>query len=202
MNVFVLCTGRCGSATFAKACGHITNYTAAHESNNPWLHRDVKAPYRSLEFPANHIEIDNRLAWFLGALQKQYGNDAYYVHLLRRPQEVAASLATRGKGTIVNFFAAGVLQYFKAAGDLNESQRYDVALQYWYTVNDNIDGFLRDKPRRIVMWLHDIAGPFQQFWQEIGATGDLPAALAEWQTHHNASRRPRVQGAPGAERSD
>lgn len=32
MNVFVLCTGRCGSVTFVEACKHVTNYTSAHES--------------------------------------------------------------------------------------------------------------------------------------------------------------------------
>ena len=32
MNVFILCTGRCGSLTFTRACGHMTNFTTAHES--------------------------------------------------------------------------------------------------------------------------------------------------------------------------
>jgi hypothetical protein len=32
MNVFVLCTGRCGSTTFARACRHMTNYGVGHES--------------------------------------------------------------------------------------------------------------------------------------------------------------------------
>ena len=32
MRVFVLCTGRSGSTTFVRACQHIDNYTASHES--------------------------------------------------------------------------------------------------------------------------------------------------------------------------
>src|ERR1051326_4527845 len=89
MNVFVLSTGRCGSQTFAKACRHMTNFFATHESNSPVLHAGVLQPYLSLRLPDQHIEVDNRLSWFLGTLEKQYGDNAYYVHLLRRREEVA-----------------------------------------------------------------------------------------------------------------
>ena len=40
MNIFVLCTGRCGSVTFTKACQHITNYTCTHESRVSLLGED------------------------------------------------------------------------------------------------------------------------------------------------------------------
>ncbi len=56
MDVFVLCTGRCGSTTFIKACAHITNYTAAHESRTGLLGSD------RLDYPGKHIEADNRLS--------------------------------------------------------------------------------------------------------------------------------------------
>lgn len=65
-NVFVLCTGRCGSTTlFAQACQHIENYTASHESKI-FLLGDKR-----LEYSQNHIEVDNRLSWFLGSLEKK-----------------------------------------------------------------------------------------------------------------------------------
>ena len=32
MNVFILCTGRCGSAAIIKACHEIKNFSADHES--------------------------------------------------------------------------------------------------------------------------------------------------------------------------
>jgi len=67
-HVFVLCTGRCGSVSFAKACGHFTNYTAGHDTNRQ------PGPAR-LDYSARHIEIDNRLAWFLGGLDERYGDD-------------------------------------------------------------------------------------------------------------------------------
>jgi hypothetical protein len=187
MNVFVLSTGRCGSTTFARACKHIKNYTASHESQNPSLHPRVKNPYRSLKYPQNHIEVDNRLSWFLGTLEKEYGGRAFYVQLLRRPEEVAKSLAARGEQSILFSFTSGILQYFSAARNQPAEERQRIGLQYWDVVNDNIELFLRDKPHRMTMWLHDIKQPFKDFWRSIGADGDLEAALGEWDVRHNAT---------------
>ena len=47
-NIFVLCTGRCGSVTFSKACKHITNYTSGHETR-------IKKLDDRLDFPSFHI---------------------------------------------------------------------------------------------------------------------------------------------------
>ena len=71
MNIFVLNTGRCGSTTFIKACQHIRNYTALHES------RANRIAEQRLAYPRDHIEADNRLSWFLGRLDRQkFGNIA------------------------------------------------------------------------------------------------------------------------------
>src|SRR5262245_47737972 len=191
MNVYVLCTGRCGSETFAKACRHMSNFTAAHESQkpkdpSPWPKDPSpwRLPYRPLSYPERHIEVDNRLTSFLGALDKEYGKSALYVHLLRNRNEVATSLARRGEESILFSFAWGVLQYYRAARHLTDTQRYELGVHYWETVNSNIELFLRDKPKKLTMWLHDIKGPFAQFWTGIGAEGDLNAALAEWDIRH------------------
>jgi hypothetical protein len=191
MNVFVLSTGRCGSKTFAKACQHMTNYTASHESQSRWLHTAVKLPYRHLIFPANHIEVDNRLSWFLGTLEKNYGQEAFYVHLLRRREEVAKSLMVRGEQSILFSFTSGILQYFREARNLSSEQRYEIGLQYYATVNDNIELFLRDKPYKMTIWLHDIKDPFRHFWRSIRAEGNLDAAIEEWHVHHNATKSER-----------
>ena len=188
MNVFVLSTGRCGSKTFAKACRHMSNYTASHETHNRWAHSGVREPYRDLRFPPDHIEVDNRLSWFLGTLEKRYGREAFYVHLLRPPEEVAKSLMVRGEDSILYAFTSGVLQYFSEARNLSAGQRYEVGLQYCEAVNDNVELFLRDKPRQMTMWLHDVKGPFREFWRAIGAEGDLERALSEWDVRHNATR--------------
>jgi hypothetical protein len=201
MNVFVLSTGRCGSVTFARACHHIRNYTAAHESQNPWLHVGVEQPYRSLHYPANHIEVDNRLSWFLGTLEKEYGSRAFYVHLLRRRDEMARSLMKRGEDSMLFSFAAGILQHARDARTLSEAQWYAIGLQYWDTVNDNIELFLRDKPRRMTMWLHEARHQFGAFCDAIGAEVRLADALAEWEVAHNASRPPQTRAAGAGEAS-
>lgn len=42
-----------------------------------------------MAYPPRHIEVDNRLAWFLGYLQEHHGHEAYYVHLTRDRDAVA-----------------------------------------------------------------------------------------------------------------
>ncbi len=88
MNVFILNTGRCGSYTFHEACSHIKNFTSGHESRSTIL-----GPNR-LDYPENHIESDNRLSWLLGRLDKKYGDNAYYVHLLRNEKDLVYSFAS------------------------------------------------------------------------------------------------------------
>ncbi|MGI8536746.1 MAG: hypothetical protein ACR2K2_09665 [Mycobacteriales bacterium] len=87
MHVFVLTVGRTGSVSFTAACGHLTNYMAAHESNIA----KVTGPF---QYPDQHIEVDNRLAWFLPFRGRDYP-DAYYVHVTRDRDEVARSHAVR-----------------------------------------------------------------------------------------------------------
>jgi hypothetical protein len=66
-NIFVLCTGRCGSTTFIKAAGHIRNYSAAHES------RTEELGHARFAYPNFHIEADNRLSWLLGRVDTLFG---------------------------------------------------------------------------------------------------------------------------------
>src|SRR5262245_23428243 len=189
MNVFVLCTGRCGSTTFARACGHMTNFTSAHES-----HRQPGTKLRTrhdVRYPDNHVEVDNRLAWFLGSLEEEYGGDAFYVHLLRDREEVALSFLNRWEKRRTNImfsFAWGMLtQAYDQVTQLTREQRLEIARVYCDTVNANIRAFLRDKPRQLTIWLHDIQESFPLFWEQIGARGDLAAALRTWDTAYNAS---------------
>ncbi|HIK35539.1 MULTISPECIES: hypothetical protein [unclassified Thermosynechococcus] len=70
MNVFVLWTSRCDSVTFAEACTFIANFNSAQES------RTFLLGEAHLAYPDRHIEVDNRLAWFLGRLDQTYGDRA------------------------------------------------------------------------------------------------------------------------------
>jgi hypothetical protein len=71
-----------------RAFAHATNYTAGHETRSDVV--DGR-----LDYPDAHIEADNRLAWFLGSLDRHYGDEPCYVHLSRDPADVAASFVRR-----------------------------------------------------------------------------------------------------------
>ena len=179
MNVFVLNTGRCGSLTFIRACHHISNYSAGHESRI-----NLAGPSR-LAYPEQHIEADNRLSWFLGRLDEGYGDRAFYVHLSRNTQDVAGSFARRADFGIMKAYREGVLM-----GGQQGLSPLDIALDYIETVESNIRLFLRGRPNAMCFSLENAVGDFQAFWNRIGAKGDLDRATGEWSVSHNASEKP------------
>lgn len=186
MNVFVLCTGRSGSTTFYRACRHITNFTAAHESRKRLL------GVARLQYADNHIEVDNRLSWLLGRLDDRYGNEAFYVHLTRDETETARSFHRRwtGRHSIVRAYAEGILS--------SDDKTEEVCADLCQTVDSNIRHFLRGKSHVLEFHLEQAAEQFRTFWAAIHAEGDLDAALAEFKTQHNASPTPRLSAVPHA----
>ncbi|WP_303901196.1 hypothetical protein [Thiohalomonas denitrificans] len=179
MNVFVLSTGRCGSTTFERACRHITNYSSGHETRVACF-----GPER-LNYPPRHIESDNRLAWFLGRLERDYPRDVFYVHLQRDQRAVARSYAGRlDPGLIMSAYAHGIYLYLPE--DI-ESRALDVALDYVETVTANIELFLAGKANKMRFRLENAQQDFRDFWDRIGAEGDFEAAVAEFDVTYNAA---------------
>jgi len=176
MNVFVLNAGRSGSTAFTRACEHITNYTAGHESR-----RSIVGPGR-LAYPDDHIEADNRLIWFAGRLQEAYGDRAMYVHLRRDIDETVASYVARYDVGLFRAYRRHILWRVP-----HESDPEPVARDFVSTVTSNIELYLRDKTRVMDFQLEDSSTAFPRFWRWIGAEGDLDAALAEFAKWHNAS---------------
>lgn len=190
--------------TFAKACSHIANFTSAHESG-----RGAPPPKR-FHYPDQHIEVDNRLTWFLGSLAVHYP-DARYIHLHRDPDLVAHSFLARWHsdppalianasrhplrrvrsklrtrhpgGFIIPAFAYGVMQRSSpwAADDRAEVCRF-----YVDTVTESILEFVRDKPC-LDFALEDARDAWPLVWDWIGAEGDFGGALAEFDILHNAT---------------
>jgi hypothetical protein len=165
MRIFVLCTGRCGSTTFAKACSHITNYTSAHESGR----------YIDWSYPEQHIEIDNRLSWFLGSLIEHYPGEKL-IHLCRDRDEVIDSFTRRQHfgSPVMRAYRLGICQR-------SFSSDREAAAHYVDTVLNNIALVRVDLTIRI-------ANPersFRQFWIDIGAEGNIEAALLEFGKHYN-----------------
>lgn len=178
MNVFILNTGRCGSVTFIKACSHIGNYSAGHESCISFTGA------QRLAYPDNHIEADNRLAWFLGRLGETYGDQAFYVHLRRHRQDTADSFVRRAEFGIMKAYREGILM----GGQPGQSSM-DIALDYIKTVESNIELFLQDKPNTMSFTLENAVDDFHSFWGRIGAHGDYDKAISEWSVNHNASEQ-------------
>lgn len=186
MNVFVLCTGRSGSSSFIKACRHITNFSASHESLSDQL------GMARFNFPKNHIEADNRLAWQLGELDNIYGKEAFYVHLVRDKEDTAKSYMNRFllPKSMIYAYANGIKK--QPPENLSKSKRYAICIDYVETVTTNIEGFLRDKPHQMRIELNDIQSGFKSFCSAIRAEGNLEKALSEFEVKHNSSPKKTI----------
>lgn len=184
MNVFVLSTGRCGSTTFARACGHVENYSTAHESR-------ISCVKDRVHYPDDHIEVDNHLAWFLGRLDERYGDDAFYVHLKRNLEETAQSRRHREARKV----DPGLMWAYgqRLIWENDEAELIDVCRHYCRTVNSNIRLFLKDKSKKMTVRLESVREDFRRFWGRIGATGPLETAVQEWDRRHNKSEKIEVQ---------
>ncbi|MCB1735004.1 MAG: hypothetical protein H6981_02060 [Gammaproteobacteria bacterium] len=179
MNVFVLSTGRCGSMTFDRACRHIRNFSSGHETRVAEL-----GPAR-LAYPKDHIESDNRLAWFLGRLDQAFPNEVFYVHLRRDPEAVARSYARRTQaGLIIPAWIHGVHLY---QPEIIEDTALAAARDYVTTVNINISQFLAGRKNAMKFDIESGSDDFDVFWERIGAQGDKAAAIAEFSMAYNAS---------------
>ncbi len=187
MNVFVLTTGRSGSLTFAEACRHITNYSAGHET------RVGLVGTQRLAYPADHIEVDNRLAWFPGRMEAAYGDDAFYVHLRRDPAATAASMARRWSKPAMRSYRNGILWDIDPNTD-----RVVLAADLVDTLETNIRYYLRDKSKVMTIEIETAKGTFPQFWERIGAEGDLAAAVAEFEAKHHEGMSQRTTPRPSA----
>lgn len=194
MNVFVLCTGRSGSTTFARACEHVDNYSVGHESRGGCIGGEEGD---RLDYPDDHIEVDNRLAWFLGRLDEKYGNDAFYVHLKRNKENTAKSWTKPGfyKGSgIMRAYRTGIIRPELRSAYASSPDPIDVTKHYYDTVNANISLFLKDKNRCMEFNLETAKSDFRNFWNQIEATGDLDSALSEWERQYNASDSANAPG--------
>ncbi len=182
MNVFVLSPGRSGSKTFALACMHLDNFTSGHETR-----AKLFGPQR-FNFPDQHIEVDNRLTWFLGTLGKLYDSkDVLYVHLIRDPEKVSQSMNKRWKlpnrSNIMRSFAHGIVMRNE---DYDEKSKLKAAEYYVQTVNNNIEEFIKHRPSMTVNLL-DNGKTFDEFLNRINAVGDIEKVKNVWNKVHNES---------------
>jgi len=173
MNVFVLTTGRTGSLTFYKACKYLSNFTVGHETKKSILGKERFA------FPSRHIEIDNRICWKLGLLDRIYGDNAVYVHLVRNMNSVAISHHARWDhaGSIAQTYATGIIG--------TQTNSLDVQIDMVETVNLNIEHFLKDKSSVFRIDIDDPIKSFTHFWTFIEGKGDINLAIKEFSSCYN-----------------
>ena len=144
-----------------------------------------------LAYPDNHIEVDNRLAFFLGSLDATYGDNAIYVHLVRDREEIARSYRRRWyyRGSIVRAFYLNVLQ-----SEDYDASRFDDACRYYVDVNHaNIEHFLKDKSRTFTFDVENGRREFERFVSWLG----VPCAdegYALWEERANLNKAKRLGG--------
>lgn len=172
-NVFILCTGRNGSQTFIRACDHFSNYSAGHETLARELGED------RLDYPAGHIEADNRLSWFLGKLEQRFGDEAFYVQLKRDPDKIAESYDQRWDHRF------SLIEGYNRAILMQRGHNPGAARDMVETITANIDVFLSSKTHVIEIDIDAPDAGFREFAQMIGADGDVEAALSEFRTCYN-----------------
>lgn len=177
MRGFVLCTGRSGSTTFAKACqAGITNYTSGHETQP----RRIDG---RLTYPDQHVEVDHRLSWFLGSLDRIYGDEPVFVHLTRDLEKTAESWAVRmNQGGQMPTWLDVVLY---RPGQRNREVSLPAARLMVRTVTDSILLFLRDKTKVVTVDIDDPHEAFDDFYDLLGAEGDRAAAHRTLAQVHN-----------------
>ncbi|MCS4122733.1 hypothetical protein [Salinibacter ruber] len=123
--------------------------------------------------------MDNKLSWFLGLLGKKYSEGTFYVHLKRNREDTARSFVKRYNMGIMKAYRSGIILGA-------EEDPIDVCRHYYDVVNSNIEYFMKTKKNHMVVHLETAEQDFQEFWDRIGATGDLSRALNEWSHKYNS----------------
>jgi hypothetical protein len=142
---------------------------------------------KRFDYPAHHIEADNRLIWFTGELAQRFSQDVLYINLIRDFDATVDSFHHRlqnssYRASIMNAFAHGILM---KPGDWRADQERDLAAFYVETVQSNIEFFLKDRLHHTVH-LEDGGESFNEFLQMIRAEGDMEKVRATWLEVHNA----------------
>jgi hypothetical protein len=142
---------------------------------------------KRVDYPPGHIEVDNRLAWFIGRLIKEYGDDALYVHLKRDTDATARSYLKRDKDNVslLRAFSAGI--HMAPGVPVNMC----VAVDLVETINENIEFALASRRHVMTVTLENIVEDFGTFWDRIGGEGDKERAIKELNVVTNATDKGR-----------
>jgi hypothetical protein len=163
-----------------KACSYFDNYTCSHESR---VGQDYSV---RVDYPDSHIEVDNRLVWFLPLLEKAYGDEAFYVHLVREHNLVAKSYMERWalNESIVKAFAHGI----RMQPTIKKGDRYKACLEYVEYCDWLISDFCADKSNVIQINIDELHAEFEHFAAFIGVKGNIELAKKVCEKTSNINR--------------
>jgi hypothetical protein len=121
-------------------------------------------------------------------MERKFGNDAFYVHLIRNKEETVHSYNRRWirNGSLIRAYCEGIHQI--ALHKLDRSRRLEVVSDFYDQVNENIVQFLKGKEHKITMEIEKAREQYPRFWEMIGAEGDLEMAIAAFEQKYNRSK--------------
>lgn len=180
-NIFVLSTGRTATTAFATASSFIPGYTAAHES------RSTKPFAERLDYAPNHIEADNRLIFFLAHIEEKFGDDAYYVQLVRSPSEVSKSYSDRWhlSVSIVRAWTHGM----RMIPRIKESEIEGCCRDFVDWANSTLEIFLAKQKNVFRFDVSNAEAEYLRFLTWIGVGDPPPEAVAQWKKRHNKNAK-------------
>jgi hypothetical protein len=177
MRVFVVGTGRCGTATFYQACRHITNYTCAHES------QAFRIP--DYEYPDNHIEVSHLNVIAIPWLREHYPGSVF-VHLTRERQACIKSLQSEEWGSMYSW----CFQWYLST---HAVMVRDAAQAYYDRITELCNALL--PPDHLRIRIETAKEQWPQFWNRINAVGNYGASLSKLSRRYNYSQNNRTKDA-------
>lgn len=169
MRVFVTGTGRCGSVCFSKACGHITNFSSAHESES-----------FDLIYSDSHIEVNPQLWIVIPLVVKKYPN-AKWVHLVRDPDTCIPSIAALGHGSVSRAFSHLFITIASESEADSAKRLYEASTQ---NIRSNFSSLISPE-NQMEIRLENAKDKWSEFWSFIGAEGDFDESQRCWDTPVN-----------------
>ena len=104
MNVFIISPGRTATTSLSHTFSHLNQHTSGHETRTKFLGDD------RVKFDENHVECDNRLAWFMPRLTAKYNQTGLLIIVRRDVQKIAKSYDKRWyKINITKAYSQGIL---------------------------------------------------------------------------------------------
>jgi len=161
--------------TFAKACGHFSGFTSAHESRD----KDLKPTY-----PDYHIESCWHAIWKLDWLTGRYP-DALFVYLRRNKHDVINSWIQRPR---LDMLADGMMRKQLKT----EKERLAFA-HYWYAfVTSLIHNYFDNTAMKYRFMVLEVPPTFDG-WKElcnrlVVSRDEIKPSFEEWETKHNATK--------------